>query len=99
VVGLVDEAQGLLPGAHVALEVECRRSHEEQPLGRGGHQRREVGQRIGVPEGAVGAVRSEHLHHRLDVVLGHADGVAGQQLLELDDVLDGSSPHQSSSQS
>ncbi len=99
VVRLVDEAQGLLPGAGVALDVEGRGPHQEQPLGGRRHQGREVGQGVGVSEGAVGAVRSEHLQHRLDVVLGHGDGIAGQQLLELDDVGHRDLPHQSSSQS
>ena len=37
----------------------------------------------------VAAVGGEYLHHRVDVVVGHADRVAGQQLLDLDDVVDG----------
>ena len=88
VVGLVDEAQRLHAGALVAVEVEHRRAGEEEALRGGRHERREVGQRVGVAEGAVGAVGGEHLDHRLDVVLRHPDRVAGEQLLDLDDVGD-----------
>ena len=94
-VGLVDEAQRLLAGAGVAVEHRspgCRPG--TGPSGRR-HQRGEVGQGVGVAEGAVGAVRGEHLDDGLDVVLGHADGVAGEQLLDLDDVVDGWSLHSS----
>jgi hypothetical protein len=88
VVGLPDEAQRLLPGAHVAVELEGGRPHQEQALRRRLHQGGEVGQRIGVAEGAVGAVGGEHRGHRVDVALGHAERVAGEQLLELGHVVD-----------
>ncbi len=84
---LVDEAQGLLSGPDVAVQLEHRRSGEEEALGRGGDERGEVGQGVRRPERAVRAVRGEDLHDRLDIVLGHADGVAGEQLLDLLDVL------------
>jgi hypothetical protein len=38
------------------------------------------------PEGAVGAVRCEHGHDRVHVVLRHAGRVTREQLLDLDDV-------------
>jgi hypothetical protein len=61
VVRLVDEAQRLLAGARVAVQLERRGAGEEQALGCGVHQCREVGERVGRPEGAVGAVGGEHV--------------------------------------
>ena len=60
----------------------------EETLGRRRHQRREVLQGVGRAEGAVGAVGGEDLDDRVDVVLRHAHGVAGEHLLEVDDVGD-----------
>ena len=84
---------GCSPVPSSPSRVEHRRAHHEQALGRSGDERGEVGQRVGVAEGAVGAVRGEDLHDGLDVVLGHADRVPGQQLLDLDDVSDGGLLH------
>jgi hypothetical protein len=85
---LVDEAQGLHPRAGVSVEPHGGRAREEQALGRGAHQRREVGQRVRRAEGAVGTVRREHVHDGVDVVPRHADGIPGEELLDLDDVGD-----------
>jgi hypothetical protein len=94
VVRLVDEQQRLLAAARVAVEVEERRSRHEQALGRGLHEGREVGERVGRAERAVGAVGREDVgHHGLDVVLRHGDGVPRQHLFDLDDVGDGQVCH------
>ena len=74
--------------AGVAVELEDRRAGEEEALGRGRDQRGEVGQGVGVAERAVGAVGGEDVDDGIDVVPGHADGVAGEQLLNLRDVGD-----------
>ena len=89
---LVDEAQRLLPGAHIPVQLQGRGAHQEKALGGGRHQRGEVDEFVRIAECAVGAVRGEHLHHGVDIVLGHTHGIAGQQLLELDDVGDGKLP-------
>ena len=94
---LLHEAQRLLAAAGVPVQLERGRAHQEEPLGGGRHQGREVHEPIGVAEGAVGAVGGEDVHHGLDVVLGHAHGVAGQQLLELDHVVDRNVRHHASS--
>ena len=57
-----------------------------KPFGAAATSRGKSRQRVGVTEGAVGAVGREHLDDRLDVVARHPDGVAGEQLLDLDDV-------------
>ena len=95
--GLLDETERLPSRTRVAVEGQRRWPDEEQSLRGRSHQGREVGEGIGVAEGAVGAVRGEDLDHRVDIVPGHAHGVPGQQLLELDDVGDGWATHDGSS--
>jgi len=86
---MVDEAQRLRARRlRVAgTEGDGRRPGEEQPLGRRRHQGGELGQRIGVAERAVRAVRGEHREQPLDVAARDGHRVAGEQLGDLDEVV------------
>jgi hypothetical protein len=86
-----------MPGIPVKLE--RWRPHKEEPFGSRRHERGEILEWIDVPEGAIGAIRSEHVHYGFNVALGHADGITRQQLLEFDDVVNDELLHHLSSYS
>ena len=65
---------------------QCGPGHE-QPLGRGVDEDGKTVERVGVAEGAVGAVRGEHRDESVDVALGDGDRVLGEHLLDLDEIL------------